>query len=168
MVRLKIYAGIGARATPVSIQAQMKRIAKTLDQTGWKLLTGGADGADTAFASGASAPTIYIPWARYNGHEQSVFHSQAAEEIAKAHHPAWHRCSRAARLLHARNAAIILGDTLNQPANAVICWTPRAEVIGGTGLAMRIARSHHIPIYNLAHFTQEQVLALMNEHANTR
>ena len=46
------YAGIGARATPSSVLADMAVIAGWLARTGWHLHTGGAHGADTAFAGG--------------------------------------------------------------------------------------------------------------------
>ena len=31
-----------------------------------------------------------------------------------------------------------------------MCWTPNAAISGGTGQALRIARAHSIPVYNLA------------------
>ena len=49
------YAGIGARATPSSVLADMAVIAGWLARTGWHLHSGGAHGADTAFA-GARRP----------------------------------------------------------------------------------------------------------------
>ena len=50
------YAGIGARATPSSVRADMTVIAGWLARTrvpttGWHLASGGAKGADTAFAA---------------------------------------------------------------------------------------------------------------------
>ena len=65
-----IYAGIGSRATPESVLADMTKMATWLARTGWHLASGGAEGADTAFAGGAPAGqrTLYLPWAGYNGH----------------------------------------------------------------------------------------------------
>ena len=69
------YAGIGARATPSSVCADMTVIARWLARTrvpatGWHLHSGGAKGADSAFAEGAPAGqrTIFLPWPGYNGH----------------------------------------------------------------------------------------------------
>ena len=70
--------------------------------------------------------------------------------MAETFHPAWNRCSLAARKFHARNCHQILGYGLNLPVKFVVCWTPRGEVIGGTGQALRIAKHHNIPIINLA------------------
>ena len=64
------YAGIGSRATPPGVLRDMTTMAAWLARTGWHLASGGADGADTAFARGASAGqrTLYLPWPGYNGH----------------------------------------------------------------------------------------------------
>ena len=118
-----IYAGIGARATPGPVLADMTKMAAWLARTGWHLATGAARGADTAFAAGAPAGrrTLYLPWPGYNGHGGPNCHvpSPAALDasmlIAARLHPAWHRCSPAVRKLHARNASVILGTELDRP-----------------------------------------------------
>ena len=38
------YAGIGARATPGAVLADMEKMAGWLARTGWHLSSGGADG----------------------------------------------------------------------------------------------------------------------------
>ena len=153
-----IYAGIGARATPVSVQADMTTMAAWLSRTGWHLATGGADGADAAFAGGAPAGqrTLYLPWRGYNGHggpdcrALSRAELSACMDIAARLHPAWNRCSNAVRKLHARNAAVLLGAGLGRPVDAVVAWSPDGAVIGGTGMALRIAAEHGVPVLNLA------------------
>ncbi len=47
------YAGIGARATPAAVLADMTVMAGWLVRTGWHLESGGVAGADSAFAAGA-------------------------------------------------------------------------------------------------------------------
>ena len=150
------YAGIGARATPAAVLADMETMAGWLARTGWHLSSGGADGADTAFAKGAPAEqrTIWLPWRGYNGHRGadcrvlSAAAMAACMEIAAPLHPAWERCSPAVRKLHARNAAV-LGLTLDRPVDAVVCWSERGAVTGGTGMAIRIAEANGIPVLNL-------------------
>ena len=57
-----IYAGIGSRATPGFVLADMTKMAGWLARTGWHLASGGADGADTAFAEGrACRPPHALP-----------------------------------------------------------------------------------------------------------
>ena len=126
------YAGIGSRTTPPSTLRDMTTMACWLAKTGWHLASGGADGADSAFAAGAPAGqrTLYLPWPGYHGNRgpDCVVLSPVTEladctALAARLHPAWHRCSPAARKLHARNAAIALGPRLDRPVHAVVCWT---------------------------------------------
>ena len=151
------YAGIGARATPAAVLADMTVMAGWLARTGWHLSSGGADGADSAFAAGAPAGqrTVWLPWRGYNGHRGpdfrvlSVVPMAASMEIAAPLHPAWERCSPAVRKLHARNAAVLLGGNLDRPVDAVVAWTVQSRVEGGTGMAIRIAEARGIPVLNL-------------------
>jgi len=99
------YAGIGARATPADVLRNMTVIAGWLARTGWTLSSGGADGADAAFAEGAPAGqrAVWLPWRGYNGHRGpdcrvlSAAAMAACIEIAASLHPAWERCSPAVR-----------------------------------------------------------------------
>ena len=151
------YAGIGSRETPAAVLANMETMAGWLARNGWHLSSGGADGADSAFAAGAPVEqrTIWLPWRGYNGHRgpdcrvltPSLL--PACMEIAAGLHPAWHRCSSGARKLHARNVAILLGERLDRPVDAVVCWSARGEPVGGTGMGIRIAEARGIPVLNL-------------------
>ena len=151
------YAGIGSRETPASTLADMETMAGWLARTGWHLSSGGADGADSAFAGGAPAGqrTVWLPWRGYNGHRGadcrvlSAAAMAACMEIAAPLHPAWERCSPAVRKLHARNVAILLGERLDRPVDAVVCWSERGEPVGGTGMGIRIAEARGIPVLNL-------------------
>ena len=152
-----IYAGIGSRRTPPSVLRDMGVIAGWLARNGWHLSSGGADGADTAFAGGAPADqrTIYLPWPGYNGHAgpdcvvPGRSEIAACVDLAARLHPAWHRCSSGARRLHGRNAAILLSVHLDRPVDAVVAWTRGGAIQGGTGLGLRIATAWGIPVLNL-------------------
>ena len=160
-----MYAGIGARATPASVLADMTVSAGWLARTGWTLSTGGADGADSAFAAGAPAGqrTIWLPWRGYNGHRGpdcrvlSAAAMAACIEIAAPLHPAWERCSPAVRKLHARNAAVLSGGNLDRPVDAVVCWSAGGRSEGGTGMAIRIAEARGIPVFNLGSMSPRAV-----------
>ena len=159
-----IYAGIGARATPADVLADMTVMAGWLARTGWHLSSGGADGADTAFATGAPVgqKTLWLPWRGYNGRLArecrvlSAAELSACISIAAPLHPVWERCSPAVRKLHARNAAV-LGLTLNRPVDAVVCWSAQGRIEGGTGMAIRIAEARRIPVFNLGSMTPRAV-----------
>ncbi len=158
------YAGIGARATPAAVLADMETIAAWLARTGWILSSGGADGADTAFAKGTSPEqrTIWLPWRGYNGlrgpdcRVLSPAVLEACIEIAAPLHPAWDRCSPAVRKLHARNAAV-LGLALDRAVDAVVAFTSEGRVEGGTGMAIRIAEASGIPVLNLGSMSPRAV-----------
>ena len=151
------YAGIGARNTPPNVLTAMTVMAGWLARQGWHLNSGGATGADSAFAQGAPASqrTLYLPWPGYDNYagpdcrvpSPSEFESCMA--IAARLHPAWDWCSPTVRKLHARNAAIV-GVGLGCPVDAVVAWTPGGTVKGGTGVAISIAVEAGIPVLNLA------------------
>lgn len=158
------YAGIGSRETTPRILAEMEQLAQRLANAGWTLRTGGADGADGAFenghqtAAGTHNLEVYLPWNGYNDRQAlsedgtivlDAATRTMAETIAGRLHPAWHRCRRGARALHARNVAIIQGRKLDDDVDAVVCWTRDGDATGGTGMGIRIARERKIPVFNL-------------------
>lgn len=148
------YAGIGSRETPVKVLVLMTQIAKRLEERGYILRSGGADGADSAFAQDVDPRNarVYLPWHKFNG-KQGIVLGQVPDlrAIAKKYHPAWSRLSPGAQMLMTRNVAQVLGAwPENQKSEFVVCWTPDAKVTGGTGQAMRIAKAYGIEIYNLA------------------
>ena len=158
------YAGIGSRSTPARVLQAMTVMAGWLARTGWHLASGGADGADTAFARGApdGQRTLYLPWRGYNGHGGPDYRTltpaalSACMALAARLHPTWHRCTPGARKLHARNSAIILTETLDRPVDAVVAFTADGRATGGTGMGLRIAAEHGIPVVNLGVLTPRE------------
>lgn len=172
----RYYAGIGSRETPDGVQRQMAVLASKLELRDWVLRSGHADGADQAFEAGVVDPRnmeIFLPWMGFNGtsrHQLKPGHlyppsSGEAWRIAEMSHPAWHRCSQGAKNLHVRNVFQILGANLDMRVDAVVCWTLNAAGGGGTGQAIRLAKSLDIPVFDTA--DAEQVKAL-NSFFNSR
>jgi hypothetical protein len=139
----------------------MATIAHSLAEQGWLLRSGAADGADAAFEHGCDNAggdkEIWLPWKGFNGSKSPLYlsaldaNTQAkAYHIAMKIHPAWDRCSPAAKSLHARNVLQILGRDLNTPADRVTTWTPGGQWIGGTRTALVLADQYDIEIVNLA------------------
>ena len=145
------YAGIGSRDTPLEVLETMTSLAQVLGELGYILRSGGADGADAAFYAGASKSEIFTPWRSYNHwyDDATVVQGEDYENYAAKFHPAWNKCSEGAKKLHARNVAIILGETGREPVDFVVCWTKDGGPTGGTGLGIRIAQHHNIPVFNL-------------------
>lgn len=147
------YAGIGSRSTPPHVLKEMTRVAENLELSGFTLRSGGAAGADAAFEAGVHDPKhkeIYLPWRGFNGNSSPYWGaSPEAYKMAEEYHPAWERCSAAARKFHARNSHQIFGWHMNSRVDFVLCWTPGGEITGGTGQALRIAQHWGAPIFNM-------------------
>ncbi|MCY4029660.1 MAG: hypothetical protein OXH75_25515 [Acidobacteria bacterium] len=172
------YAGIGSRRTPDALLAAMADLAETLGGAGCVMSTGGADGADRAFETGAlrtEAPvTVHAPWSGYNGYRPGreadsdidvrvpdpgeTVRGSSYMDLARRHHPAWERCGRGARALFVRNVAILAGavgeDGDAAPVLAVVAYTPNGLATGrdagGTGHGLRVARELGIPAVNVS------------------
>ena len=171
-----IYAGIGSRETPVFVQQRMVRMAMVLGKLGWTLRSGHAPGADQAFEYGAKqvngSMEIYLPWDGFEGAKvdnKSYFTGFSTTEmevkamrIAADNHPNWSACSDGARKMHSRNVQQIGGRELNLGVSFVLCWTKNGSGGGGTGQAIRIAKRENIPVYDLFHYSDEQIQDLIN------
>ena len=170
-----IYAGVGARKTPERVLGQMRDMAANLTASGWHLRTGGAKGADDAFARAVSTDrrTVFIPWRGYNGWSGTEGRALTAGEFkalraaAAPHHPAWQNCAPKVRDLHARNVAVLLGADMREPVNAMVCWTENGRIRGGTGMAIRLAQHYRIPVLNLATLDVSEAMDRLERIAET-
>lgn len=157
----KYWTGVGSRETPQHILEMMTKISKAMSSLeGRHLRSGGANGADSAFALGCpdDKKTIYIPWDGYNGLKLEHPIVEEATNIASRLHPAWNNLSNGAKLLMSRNVYQVLGHELNKPSDFLVCYTKdscinhaqRTSKTGGTGLAISLASEYGIPVFNLA------------------
>lgn len=148
---MKYYAGIGNREISKDVEFLIYQLASVLEEDGWILRSGGAEGADKAFESGvkdSKNKEIYRP--------EDV--TKEAESIAASFHPAWDKCSEYAKKLHTRNVFQILGKNLKSSSMFVVSYTrdgcedgrKTTRDTGGTGQALRIASAYNIPIFNLS------------------
>lgn len=182
---MKYYTGIGSRQTPRDIIILMENIAYKLAQKNYILRSGCAGGADSAFETGVkrwdadtsdgwNAPTmaqLYIPWTSFV--EVDPYYKDwykvldrmtkkvEAYQLASETHPAWDKCSKGAKALHARNTFQILGPNLNDPSSFLICWAEvdkRGNIKGGTATAWNLAKKHSVPCFNLYNDDDKQRL----------
>lgn len=113
------YAGIGSRSTPQPVLDQMEKVAHRLSELGYTLLSGGADGADSAFESGCFGnKEIYLPWPNFRhlqGRHYVTLPTTEAFRVASVVHPAWSRLKDSAKSLMARNSHQVLGANLRSP-----------------------------------------------------
>lgn len=167
---MSYYTGVGSRETPQEVLGQMYHFAKNMANHGQILRTGGANGADDAFAKGAQDSRnplveIYLPWQGFNNWCSPFNHvSDDALMIAKEVHPAWHRLSLAAKKLHGRNVYQVLGDKLDKPSALLVCWTKNGELIGGTRTAIVLAHMYNIPVFNLGKISMVETIKFVKTH----
>lgn len=150
--KVKYYAGVGSRSTPYRMCHFMTQVASWMQEKGWTLRSGGADGADTAFERGVTGTNkqIFLPWSGFNKNRSNLYTMpREAFQTVDQFHPAPHRLSPAGRKMMARNACQVLGPDLNTYSRTVLCWTPGGLGDGGTGQAIRIARHYEISVHDL-------------------
>ena len=147
------YAGIGSRSTPENLKPTIKALVEILNDKGFVLRSGGADGADLFFEeySNPKMKEIFLPWPGFNGHKSGIYKPicKRAKRLASKFHPAWDNLKDSVQNLIARNGYQILGENLDDPVEFVLCWTPNGKVQGGTAQAIKIANFLHIPVFNL-------------------
>ena len=77
------YAGIGSRETPIEVQSKMSKVAKMLEDKGYTLRSGGADGADFAFEKGlgkiSKNKEIYLANTDYRDKTTGQFYNSRSE-----------------------------------------------------------------------------------------
>jgi hypothetical protein len=165
--KIKYYAGIGSRQTPTDIQHKMTEITHRLDSMGYYLRSGGAQGADTAFELGANKKQIFLPWDGFNGRKENgkdYIVPSYNEALVELFHPKPLSLSEAGRKLMSRNSYQVLGPTLENPVDFVLCWTKDGKASGGTGQAIRIAEHFRIPVFNLKNgFDEFSSFLIMSE-----
>lgn len=173
---MKIYTGIGSRETPYEIQGVMWGLASELAKDGWTLRSGAAPGADSAFERGAlhdqGKMEIYLPWSGFENRHGGLPYYVAdtipgyweAEQIAAQFHPAWNRLKQGARKLHTRNVYQVVGRSLTEPSDMILCWTKDGLRGGGTGQALRINAGliQPIPVFDLAICSVDEIVAFVN------
>ena len=171
---MKFYSGIGSRKIPKDIKPRMINLAKILN-TEYYLRSGNANGSDQAFAEGVedNKAQIWLPWKDFNLDFQKIYpkhqyrlvgdnctvgeSDDEAWDSINQFHPNGSKLSHSSRLFMVRNYRQVRG--LGEPdSQFVICWTEGGEEVGGTAQAIRIARHFHIPVYNMFHMSNDQIL----------
>lgn len=163
--RSLFFAGIGARKHKIpaekigKLSGTAKRCSIRLTELGFDFRSGAATGMDTFFESGAGEnKEIYLPYPGFN-HHPSHLDSPSAEafRVAEHFHPAWARLKEIDKKMMARNCHQILGKDLRTYSDFVVCWTAdgaetseeRTRDTGGTGMAIALASTFRIPVFNM-------------------
>lgn len=159
------YAGIGSRRTPDSILELISKISSRLDLLGYTLRSGGAVGADLGFETCSTSKIVfYADHAEVSGKrpcriEYAPADIEFMEGFVRKHHPVPMALKSLPRKWMRRNTLQVMAHNLSglelPRVDFVLCWTPDGSLdgasrsAGGTGQALRIARHHGIPVFNL-------------------
>lgn len=175
-------AGIGSRELTHEQLGICHTLGQWIVKCGHSLYSGGAHGADYAFASGANSVDsrrvhLMLPWGSYNAGQITRENAlttvgdldpteyQFYLRIARENHPKFDYLSQGAQKLHLRNGMILFPPSGNnpRPVDLVLAW-PSAKVGGGgTGQGMRVAEKLGIRLVNLARCTREDLARLGDE-----
>ena len=169
-----IITGIGSRETPEETLELFEQLGADARARDWWIRSGHAEGADYAFEKGAKDHCIvYLPWNGFNKDLPLLGRGRTSELRDDAldfvyRHDKWadpEGTSQGVKRIKQRNVFQVLGEDLKSPSDLVICWTEEGKVVGGTGLAIRIAREHNIPIINLGNQeVEENFQEILQDH----
>ena len=173
--RPSTYAGVGSRNTPPAVIELMNLIGKSFASRKFKLRTGDAAGADTAFTQGALSKLspeeavqlieAYVPYSKVptkpyeRRPDLSVL--PALRKIFLETHPKPDALQGYGRELMERNALQVLGPKLNDPIDFLVGALKPKHLqrgtwdVGGTGQAYRLANREGIPIFDVSPTTGE-------------
>lgn len=165
------FAGIGPRDTPLDVLPVMTAMGKMFADLGWIGVSGFATGPDQAWLQDIpeTQQEVWLPWWTYNdareyhdphGRFNKISVTSEIHQVAKDHYKGykpnqtWDELSNGSKLLFARNVAIMARDTLDTAVNLVAYWQSpegEAKIGGGTNHAVRVAKTIHIPCFNIYH-----------------
>jgi len=165
---VRYYTGIGSRNISAREQRIIKLIAQLLREKGFIVYSGNAKGADIAFQEGSDGEClISLPWSGFNKYlydyeNRSIDRlivpnvytpdfKDGLDSVEVFHHNPKKLDDRGKRLM-VRNYYQVTGFNNYPKSEIVICCADeddRGRVMGGTGQAVRIAKSMKIPVINI-------------------
>lgn len=159
MTLYKPYAVMANNGTPAPILERFLEIAKRLDALGYTARVGGNnEGVDQLVEDAVSKKEVILPWRNFNEKDSKLtFTLERAKAVAKQFHPVYDTMSDPVKTFLARNARLIMGDKMVNPALFVLCWTEdgvetcreRNSRSGFSGHPIAIASAAGIQVFNL-------------------
>jgi hypothetical protein len=179
------YTGIGSRKIDRKHTELIQLISKCLSKLNFKLISGGASGADTNFAEAIEGSgdkshlmEIVLPWNGFGSSSNlnctKVGDTEFSRKVGRYFHPKWDSLNETVKKLIARNTYQVLDFEGNVRVDFVICYTPDGSTgetsyaTGGTGQALRIAKHFNVPIFNVKNKSYHHFIDFYNNHYGTR
>jgi hypothetical protein len=143
------YTGVGSTQLPEEWEPKLRWIGQRLARAGYTLRSGRAKGADTAFETGCDIEKgrkeIFLPY------DVPDWAYEMVQEFVPLTYD-WRSFKEFTKTLLARDMQQVLGRDGDSPSEFLVCYVREgAKYCGGTGYAIRCARYHTIPVYNLRH-----------------
>ena len=154
----KPYAMVSNRDVPVPILGQMSEIAKLMDNLGFTCRIDGGEGASASAEPIECRKELILAWKGFNEKESAFTYNQPeAFEIAKLFHPTYDSLKPAIQAFLARNARVVMGQTLKSPIMFLVVYTEdgaetvkeRTSKTGFAGHLIAMACGLGMPVFNL-------------------
>lgn len=157
---IRAYAGIGSRNITESERENIVKISKILSKK-YIVYSGNANGSDIAFQTGSDGLcVVYLPWKGFNqdnyNHQDAHFivpeETKESVESVYEFHPNANNLTKGVFSMMRRNYHQVMGYGPYPRVEFVICCSDpngKGGVCGGTGHAVRIAKSVNIPVINI-------------------
>lgn len=161
------YAVTGNKDVPPEIVSKVKELVNYLNGHGFTSRMGCDDPIENAAYESAAKKEAILPWREFNSIESKfTFTNDRAMAIAKKFHPTFDNMKKGIQLILAKNARLILGNRMDQPARFLLCWTEdgvenirqKTAKTGYTGHTIAIACGAGVPVFNLANPDAEKRL----------
>lgn len=160
---------IGSRRTPQAALDQAVSIMRKWIQDDYIFRSGNARGMDQLVSTMIEEPyrEIYLPYEGFGPNGKLLIDSwipcedwdtyKEAERIVHDLHPLHHGLKKYQMPYLIRDVYEVLGYSLREPSETVLCWTPDgaetqdqcSRMTGGTGMAIRVAYEYGIEVINL-------------------
>jgi len=159
---MKYYTGIGSRELSDEQKTFIYWLACEMHDLGYTLRSGDADGADTAFQSGAGKLfETWIPWTSFAKGPSRELQTQkefleAEEYLLESDIIPWFKAmGPASQAFHGRNYRQVFGRNKILPEVCFYCAPDdlNGVPVGGTRTAVLVSRNEGIPTINV--FTEE-------------
>ena len=169
MTLYKPYAVTANRDCPPEIQAKFIHWVQKLEGLGYTLRTGGMDGIEDDVEKVVTKKEVILPFRDFAEKKSKfTYVSDRALAVAKQFFPSFDTIKKGAQLFLAKNARVVMGNTMAAPSLFLLCWTEdgcesirhRTNRTGFTGHPIAIASAVGLPIFNLGSSSAEQRLQM--------
>lgn len=167
------YAATGNQNPPPEVLSRIESVVRRLNQLGFTARTGGFEGVEETVEKAAAKKEVHLPWRGFNDKESKfTWTKERATSVARMFQPGFDALKKPVQTFLAKNARLILGDSMASPALFLIVWTEdgcntskrRNAQTGFSGHPIAIASALGIPIYNFQNPDDERRLNEYLDH----